>query len=128
LGQPRRAASLNAATIAWIDPVPLPDYDLSLDSNHPVIGIREIAGMECLLRQVRAIWREERAISSVEYAMLLAFVAAGIIAAADTLSNAIANEFLEATIVLDGDGCGNDGGGDGTGGDSGSGQGGANTC
>jgi len=74
------------------------------------------------------LWRDERAISSVEYALLLAFVAAGIIAAADTLSNAVSNEFSETVAVLDGDGCGNDGGGDGTGGDGGSGQGGSNTC
>ncbi len=85
--------------------------------------------MDKIRRYLWMLWRDERAISSVEYALLMAFVAAGIIAAADTLSNAVSNEFLETTFVLDGGGgCGNDGGGDGTGGDDGSGQGGGNTC
>jgi len=88
--------------------------------------------MDRFRRHLRALWRDRRAISSVEYALLLAFVAAGIIAAADSLSNAVSNEFVETAFVLDGDGggdgCGNDGGGDGTGGDDGSGQGGDNTC
>ncbi len=90
--------------------------------------------MDRFRRHLRALWRDRRAISSVEYALLLAFVAAGIIAAADSLSNAVSNEFVETAFMLDdgggggGDGCGNDGGGDGTGGDDGSGQGGDNTC
>ena len=86
--------------------------------------------MDKFRRYLRGFWRDRRAISSVEYALLLAFVGASIIAAADSLSNAVSNEFLETTFVLDGggDGCGNDGGGDGTGGDDGSGQGGSNTC
>ena len=94
--------------------------------------------MDKIRRNLWMLWRDERAISSVEYAMLLAFVGASIIAAADSLSNAVSNEFLETAFVLDGDGggggdgggdgCGNDGGGDGTGGDGGSGQGGDNTC
>ena len=83
--------------------------------------------MDCLLRQVKTLWRDERAISSVEYALLLAFVAAGIIGAAEMLSNAVTNELSDTAALLDGDGCGNDGGGDGTGG-GGTGQGGDNTC
>jgi Flp pilus assembly pilin Flp len=77
------------------------------------------------------LWKDESGISSVEYALLLAFIAAGIIAAADTLSNAVMDQFSETAGLFDGaagDGCGNDGGGDGTGGDDGSGQGGDNTC
>ena len=84
--------------------------------------------MDNLRRHLQALWRDPRAISSVEYAMLLAMIAAGIIAAADLLSNAVMNEFSETVVLLDGDGCSNDGGGDGTGGDDGSGQGGGNTC
>lgn len=84
--------------------------------------------MNSLRRHLKALWRDLRAISSVEYALLLAMIAAGVIAGADPLSNAVTNEFLEAASVFDGDGCGNDGGGDGTGGDDGSGQGGTNTC
>ena len=84
--------------------------------------------MNNLRRHVRALWRDQRAISSVEYALLLAMIAAGIIAGADLLSNAVMNELSETAILLDGSGCGNDGSGDGTGGGDGSGQGGDNTC
>ncbi len=84
--------------------------------------------MSSLRRHVKALWNDERAISSVEYAMLLAMIAAGLMAAAEMLSNAVTNEFSETAVLLDGGGCGNDGGGDGTGGDDGSGQGGGNTC
>ena len=77
------------------------------------------------------LWKDENGISSVEYAMLLAFIAAGIVMGADMLSNAVSNEMEDTAALFDddgGDGCGNDGSGDGTGGDGGSGQGGANTC
>lgn len=93
-----------------------------------VVGNREIAEVDRFRRHVRALWRDERAISSVEYAMLLAFIGGGIIAAADLLSNAVMNELSETAVLLDGVGCGNDGGGNGTGGAGGTGQGGANTC
>ena len=82
--------------------------------------------MDKIRRCLWMLWRDERAIFSVEYALLLAFVAAGIIAAADTLSNAVSNEFVETANLLDG--CGNAGSGNGTGGTGGSGQGGSNTC
>ena len=51
------------------------------------------------------LWTDESGISSVEYALLLAFVAAGIIVAADSLSNAVSNEMegaatcIEATVA-----------------------------
>ncbi len=60
--------------------------------------------------------------------MLLAFIAAGIMAAAEMLSNAVTNEFSDTAALLDGGDCGNDGDGDGTGGDDGPGGGGGNTC
>ena len=50
------------------------------------------------------LWNDESGISSVEYALLLAFVAAGIILAADQLSNAVSNEMLEAAACINGDG------------------------
>ena len=84
--------------------------------------------MNFLRRHVKALWRNQRAISSVEYAMLLAMIAASIMTAAEMLSNAVTNEFSDTAALLDGGGCDNDGGGDGTGGDDGSGQGGGNTC
>ncbi len=77
------------------------------------------------------LWKDENGISSVEYAMLLAMIAGGIVMGADMLSNAVSNEMNDTAALFDddgGDGCGNDGSGDGTGGDGGSGQGGDNTC
>ena len=79
-------------------------------------------------RLLARLWSDESGISSVEYALLLAFVAAGIIVSADSLSNAVSNEMEETAALFDEDTCGNDGSGDGTGGDGGSGQGGDNTC
>ncbi len=46
------------------------------------------------------LWNDESGISSVEYALLLAFVAAGIIVAADSLSNAVSNEMFEAADCI----------------------------
>ena len=40
------------------------------------------------------LWNDESGISSVEYALLLAFVAAGIIFGAEALSNAVEGEML----------------------------------
>jgi len=47
------------------------------------------------------LWNDESGISSVEYALLLAFVAAGIIVAADSLSNAVSNEMEEAAACIE---------------------------
>ncbi len=48
------------------------------------------------------LWTDENAISSVEYALLLAFVAAGIIVAADSLSNAVSNQMEQAANCIEG--------------------------
>ena len=79
-------------------------------------------------RHVKALWNDQRGISAVEYALLLAFIGTGIIAGADLLSNAVSNQMTETAVLFDDNTCGNGGGGDGTGGDGGSGQGGDNTC
>ncbi len=44
---------------------------------------------------------DESGISSVEYALLLAFVAAGIIFGAETLSNAVENEMFETAACIE---------------------------
>ncbi len=54
------------------------------------------------LRYLARLWSDESGISSVEYALLLSFVAAGIIAAADILSNAVQNEMIEAADCIEG--------------------------
>ncbi len=48
------------------------------------------------------LWNDESGISSVEYALLLAFVAAGIILAADELSTAVSTEMSAAADCIDG--------------------------
>ena len=47
------------------------------------------------------LWNDECGISSVEYALLLAFVAAGIIAGAELLSNAVKNEMEDAASCIE---------------------------
>ncbi len=79
-----------------------------------------------ITRILSRFWQDDSGISSVEYALLLAFVAAGIIFGAEELSNAVEDEMTETAALIDG--CNNGGGGDGTGGDGGAGQGGGNTC
>ena len=92
------------------------------------VGKLGIAGVGDNRHGFKALWRDEAGISSVEYAMLLAMIAGGIVMAADMLSNAVSNQMTDTAALFDDDGCSNDGSGDGTGGDDGSGQGGANTC
>ena len=46
------------------------------------------------------LWNDESGISSVEYALLLAFIAAGIIVAAESLSNAVENEMQDAASCI----------------------------
>ncbi len=47
------------------------------------------------------LWTDKSGISSVEYALLLAFVAAGIIFGAEALSNAVENEMNEAADCIE---------------------------
>ena len=53
------------------------------------------------LQYIGRLWNDESGISSVEYALLLAFVAAGVIIAAGLLSNAIENELTEAAACIE---------------------------
>ncbi len=78
-------------------------------------------------RFLARLWANECGISSVEYALLLAFIGGSIILAADELSGAVSNEMNDTAALFVEDTCGNDGSGDGTGG-GGTGQGGDNTC
>ena len=52
-------------------------------------------------RYLARLWNDESGISSVEYALLLSFVAAGIIVAADLLSQAVSNEMSQAATCLE---------------------------
>ncbi len=51
---------------------------------------------------LKELWTDESAISSVEYALLLAFVAAGIMTAAELLSNAVQTEMTDTADCIDG--------------------------
>ncbi len=51
-----------------------------------------------------ALLTDESGISSVEYALLLAFAATGIIVAAEELANAVGNEMLDAASCIETDG------------------------
>ena len=53
------------------------------------------------LRNLSRLWKDESGISSVEYALLLSFIAAGIILAADLLSNAVQNQMTEVADCID---------------------------
>ncbi len=46
------------------------------------------------------LWRDGRGISSVEYALLLAFVAVGVVTAAGTLSNAVQHQMTDTASCL----------------------------
>ena len=47
------------------------------------------------------LWSDASGISSVEYAVLLSFVAAAIMVAAEELSNAVGNEITDAATCIE---------------------------
>ncbi len=53
-------------------------------------------------KSLKILWTDKNAISSVEYALLLAFIAAGIIVSAELLSNAVQNEMTDAAGCIEG--------------------------
>ncbi len=57
--------------------------------------------MQKITTMILNLWNDESGISSVEYALLLAFVAAGIITAAELLSNAVENEMTETANCIE---------------------------
>lgn len=57
-----------------------------------------------MLKFVKSFMGDRSGISSVEYALLLAFVAAGIIMGAEMLSDAVQNEMVSTAGCIDGTG------------------------
>lgn len=55
-----------------------------------------------MIKFIKSLGGNRDGISSVEYALLLAFVAAGIIVAADALSNAVSNEMSSTAACIEG--------------------------
>ncbi len=49
------------------------------------------------------LWSDESGISSVEYALLLAFIAAGVAIAADQLGDAVSNEIQGSADCINSD-------------------------
>ncbi len=53
-----------------------------------------------MVKLLSNFWNDQSGISSVEYALLLAFVAAGIILAADQLSDAVSGQMNDAGTCI----------------------------
>ena len=58
--------------------------------------------MKKITTLINDFWNDESGISSVEYALLLAFVAGGIILGAEALSEAVQGEMNDAAATLNG--------------------------
>jgi len=56
--------------------------------------------MKKITTLINDFWNDESGISSVEYALLLAFVAGGIILGAEALSEAVQGEMNDAADIL----------------------------
>ena len=78
-----------------------------------------------VFRLVLRILKDDSGISSVEYAMLLAMAASGIVMGAEFLSSAVSDQFADTASCFDGsaDANGGQGGGTGDGGGDGGGSG-----
>jgi Flp pilus assembly pilin Flp len=60
--------------------------------------------MRKIATMIVKICNDESGVSSVEYALLLSFVAAGIIFGAELLSNAVENEMTDTAKCIEGTG------------------------
>lgn len=58
--------------------------------------------MTALVQIARRLGRDRRGISSIEYAILLAFIGGGIVLAATNLSTAVSDELKNAASCIDG--------------------------
>jgi len=81
--------------------------------------------MRILASHLTTFWADEAGISSVEYVLLLAMAAGGLMAGAEVLSSAVADQLSDTASCFDGsaDANGGRGGGTGAGGSSGGGSG-----
>ena len=57
--------------------------------------------MDSVLRNLWALWCDESGISSVEYALLLAFIGGGIVLAADELANAVMDQMNDTAECIE---------------------------
>lgn len=55
-----------------------------------------------MINLLKRFWNEDEGISSVEYALLLAFIGAAVAAAAAALGGAVAGKMEEAETAIDG--------------------------
>ena len=84
--------------------------------------------MQRTRRLLARLWTAERGIAAVEYAMLLAMIAGGIMFGLELLSGAVSDQMTEAAAVFGDGGDAGDPLGDNCGNDGGAGQGSGNTC
>ncbi len=57
--------------------------------------------MRSIRRLLARLWADESGISSVEYALLLSFVAVGILLGAEQLANAVADQLSDAASCIE---------------------------
>ncbi len=90
-----------------------------------VLLLNSCWGRVAVFKLVLRLLKDDSGISSVEYAMLLAMAASGIIMSAEFLGSSVADQFADTASCFDGsvDANGGRGGGSGDGGGSGSGSG-----
>ncbi len=81
--------------------------------------------MQRTRRLLARLWTAERGIASVEYAMLLAMIAGGIMFGLELLSGAVSDQMTDTALWFGGDG---DAGAENCGNEGGAGQGSGNTC
>lgn len=60
--------------------------------------------MTALIRFMRRLGRDRSGISSIEYALLLAFIGGGLVVAAQTLGTAVSGEMETVARCIDGTG------------------------
>ncbi len=57
-----------------------------------------------IIKRLSGLWADQSGISSVEYALLLAFVTGGIILGAEELANAVAEKLNDTAVCIETDG------------------------
>ncbi len=65
-------------------------------------SIRGFSVMSKTGKFLSKLWNDESGVSSVEYALLLAFAAAGIILGAEALADSVEGEMVQAASCIEG--------------------------
>ncbi len=54
-----------------------------------------------LIKRLRGLWADESGISSVEYALLLAFVGGAVLVGAEELADAVTNQLVDSASCIE---------------------------